>query len=44
MINTVLLDKGKIFTGGELIILVNYMYNMALLSQDSTRLMLINKK
>jgi hypothetical protein len=29
----VLLDKGS-FTGGELTILVNYMYNMALLSQD----------
>ena len=33
MINTDLLDKGY-FTGGELKILINYMYNMALLSQD----------
>ena len=31
--NTVLLDKGY-FTGGELKILVDYKYNMALLSQD----------
>ena len=32
-----LLDKGN-FTGGKSIILVNYMYKEALLSQDSTQL------
>lgn len=38
-----LLDKG-IFTGGKSIVLVNYMYIVALLSQDSTQLKLIMTK
>ena len=36
MINADLLDKGY-FTGGELKILINYMYYTMLLSQDSTQ-------
>ena len=34
-----LLDKGY-FSGGKSIVLVNYIYNAALLSQDSTQLKL----